>query len=195
MPTPTPQMFEGYNICKSVHFHKNRHTTRTVAPRLLGGRLFLNFARTTPLFPWLLVTFPQMTRILLPLIARWACRQYTPGRYSIPCRRRQCVFQGRIQHLECCRNLQSWWVRCWVLSFSFPVWTRRVFHARRVYNVSLRPGLLLPVLSLWHCCVEEEGRSLVVGGWRAGDLVVVVVVMMFRLWLCVTALCQDPAID
>lgn len=40
--------------------------TLNLAPKLFGGRLFLNFARTTPEFPCGLVTFPQIIRIFDP---------------------------------------------------------------------------------------------------------------------------------
>lgn len=56
-----PQIELGYSI------------TLTLAPKLLGGRLCLNFARTTPEFPCDLVILPHMTLILVPrrsLVAR-----------------------------------------------------------------------------------------------------------------------------
>ena len=56
-------------------------TTRTVAPKHLGGRLCLNLALTTPLLPCGLVTFPQITRILLagffPLASLFLWARYT----------------------------------------------------------------------------------------------------------------------
>ena len=36
--------------------------TRTLFPIACGGRFRANFARTEPALPWVLVTFPQMTR-------------------------------------------------------------------------------------------------------------------------------------
>jgi hypothetical protein len=37
----------------------------TAAPKLLAGKLLRNFARTTPLLPWVRVTLPQITRIFV----------------------------------------------------------------------------------------------------------------------------------
>lgn len=42
-------------------------TTLTLCPMALAGRLLLNLARTIPLLPCALVTFPQITRVLLGL--------------------------------------------------------------------------------------------------------------------------------
>jgi hypothetical protein len=44
----------------------NEKLSRTkAAPKLRAGRFFLNFARTTPLFPCGRVTLPQITRIFV----------------------------------------------------------------------------------------------------------------------------------
>jgi len=40
--------------------------TRTLPPRLMGGRFFWNLARTVPVLPWGRITLPQMHRNLLP---------------------------------------------------------------------------------------------------------------------------------
>lgn len=40
--------------------------TRTLPPRLMGGRLEVNLALTTPTLPWARITRPQMHRYLLP---------------------------------------------------------------------------------------------------------------------------------
>ena len=50
----TSQIELGYSI------------TLTLAPKVFGGRLCLNFARTTPEFPCGLVTFPHITLIFDP---------------------------------------------------------------------------------------------------------------------------------
>lgn len=41
--------------------------TLTEAPKVFGGKFFLKLALTTPLEPWVLVTLPQITLILVPL--------------------------------------------------------------------------------------------------------------------------------
>jgi hypothetical protein len=46
--------------------------TRTVAPRLLGGRFFRNLARTAPALPWARITLPHITRSLVPCFSAWA---------------------------------------------------------------------------------------------------------------------------
>ena len=50
-------------------YKKQALTTRTVAPMAFGGKLCLNLVRTTPLLPCALMTFPQMTRILLAFLS------------------------------------------------------------------------------------------------------------------------------
>lgn len=44
-----------------------RLTTLIRCPMAFAGRLLVNFALTMPLLPWALVTFPQITRVLLGL--------------------------------------------------------------------------------------------------------------------------------
>lgn len=50
-------MLDGYNMIL------------TEAPKVLAGKFFLKLALTTPLEPWVLVTLPQITLILEPLIS------------------------------------------------------------------------------------------------------------------------------
>ena len=47
-------------------------TTRTEWPNEIGGKFFLNWARTMPPLPWDRVTLPQMILTLEPLTGRWA---------------------------------------------------------------------------------------------------------------------------
>ena len=66
---------------KKEKYSTKQRTTLTVAPIAFGGRLCLNLARTTPLFPWGLITFPHITRILLaflsPLATVFLLARYT----------------------------------------------------------------------------------------------------------------------
>lgn len=65
--------FSFFTSGKSNHIELGYKKILTLAPKLLGGRLWTKRARTTPEFPCGRVTLPQMTRILLPcrsLLAR-----------------------------------------------------------------------------------------------------------------------------
>lgn len=74
--TPGESPFHAFPLSSTIHLpsttRKRNHIelgysiTRTLAPKDLGGRLWLNFALTTPELPCGLVTFPQITLILLP---------------------------------------------------------------------------------------------------------------------------------
>ena len=57
--------------CRLISIGAAARTARA-RTKVLGGRLDLNLARTTPLLPWGRVTLPQMTRILEPRMERWA---------------------------------------------------------------------------------------------------------------------------
>jgi hypothetical protein len=63
------QTFEGYSIIRWHMLAQGARippvTLTTAAPKLDGGRLCLNLALTTPLFPCGRVIFPQMTRVLV----------------------------------------------------------------------------------------------------------------------------------
>lgn len=71
----------GFLLRLEEKYSTKQRTTLTVAPIAFGGRLCLNLARTTPLFPWGLITFPHITRILLaflsPLATVFLLARYT----------------------------------------------------------------------------------------------------------------------
>ena len=63
---PPPALHALHWLNPPSHIELGYSITLTLAPKDFGGRLWLNFARTTPELPCGLVTLPQITLILLP---------------------------------------------------------------------------------------------------------------------------------
>lgn len=69
LPLKTLAISHPLSACMTVQIALGYNMILTLAPKVFGGRLCLNFALTTPEFPCGLVTLPQIALILDPCLS------------------------------------------------------------------------------------------------------------------------------